>query len=43
MRVEFDFVAEIPLDASGKYRTVVNKIGIDSNRVAARGDGSAPR
>lgn len=28
MRVEFESVSEIPLEASGKYRTVVNRFGI---------------
>ena len=37
MRVEFIPVAEIPSDASGKYRTVVNKVGLGGKPEPDRG------
>jgi len=37
MRVEFVSVAEIPVEASGKYRTVVNNVGISPNPEAGPG------
>ena len=37
MRVEFVSVAEIPLEASGKYRTVVSRVGVSPMLDAERG------
>lgn len=43
MHVDFESVAEIPRDASGKYRTVVSRVGGSPTLEASRGEGDDQR